>query len=268
MADLAVTAMGLSPQVEVLPIETRREGNSYTIDTVEELTKMYPGNNFTLVLGSDAANNLSKWHRSDELLKMVAVLVVKRPGAKPSDYDEIPIKALDIDSRVFFHWKEKGIIDYDPYKEEFENTSKTSDKKVKKWVQLNAFDMLWLLIVKELRKFNMDLETIKELKEYLNTQTYTIGEDSFNQFSEEDIQKNIKTLMPAALEDEVMKTILEGVTAKKLDDFLGLIDDEIQPYFTPIGTAFLSVLLNQTNPILMIKNKIEPKFVARFTILA
>ena len=39
MADLAVTAMGLSPQVEVLPLETRREGNSYTIDTVEELTK-------------------------------------------------------------------------------------------------------------------------------------------------------------------------------------------------------------------------------------
>ncbi len=98
MADLAVTAMGLSPQVEVLPIETRREGNSYTIDTVEELTKMYPGNNFTLVLGSDAANNLSKWHRSEELLKMVAVLVVKRPGAKPSDYDEISIKALDISS--------------------------------------------------------------------------------------------------------------------------------------------------------------------------
>jgi hypothetical protein len=169
----------------------------------------------------------------------------------------VPIKALDIDSRVFFHWKKKGIIDYEPYKEEFENTSKTSDEKVKKWVQLNAFDMLWLLIVKELRKFNMDLETIRELKEYLNKPTYNIGEDSFNQFSEEDIQKNIKKLMPAALEDEVMKTILEGVTAKKLDDFLVLIDDEIQPYFTPIGTAFLSVLLNETNPILMIKNKIN-----------
>ena len=96
MADLAVTAMGLSPQVEVLPLETRREGNSYTIDTVEELLKMYPGKNFTLVLGSDAANNLSKWHRSDELLQKISVLVIKRPGAKPSDYDELSIKALDI----------------------------------------------------------------------------------------------------------------------------------------------------------------------------
>ena len=98
MADLAVTAMGLSPQVEVLPVETRREGNSYTIDTVEELTKMYPGNNFTLVLGSDAANNLSQWHRSDELLKLVKILVIKRPNTAASEYEEISIKALDISS--------------------------------------------------------------------------------------------------------------------------------------------------------------------------
>lgn len=169
----------------------------------------------------------------------------------------VPISALNIDSRVFFHWKEKGIIDYEPYIEEVEKTNNPNGKKVKKWVHLNAFDMLWLLIVKELRKFNMDLETIKELKEYLNNTIYNIGEDSFNQISEEDIQKNIKTLMPAALEDEVMKTILEGVTAKKLDDFLELIGDVIQPYFTLLGAAFLSVLLNETNPILMIKNKIN-----------
>ena len=64
MADLAVTAMGLSPQVEVLPLETRREGNSYTIDTVEELMKKYTGKNFTLVLGSDTSNNPRKGQRS------------------------------------------------------------------------------------------------------------------------------------------------------------------------------------------------------------
>ena len=98
MADLAVTAMGLSRQVEVLPLETRRAGNSYAIDTVEELKKIYPDTNFTLVLGSDAAAKLDKWHRSDELLKMVKILVVKRPNAAPSEYEEISIKALDISS--------------------------------------------------------------------------------------------------------------------------------------------------------------------------
>jgi nicotinate-nucleotide adenylyltransferase len=98
MADLAVTSMGLSEKVEVLPIEVRRGGNSYAIDTVEELKQIYPNTNFTLVLGSDAANYLDKWHRSKELLEQVKVLVVKRPGAKPSEFDEISIKALDISS--------------------------------------------------------------------------------------------------------------------------------------------------------------------------
>lgn len=98
MADLAVTAMGLSPMVEVLPLETRRTGNSYAIDTVLELTKIYSNTNFTMVLGSDAATALEKWHRVDELLALVKVLVIKRPGVKVSDYDEIAIKALDISS--------------------------------------------------------------------------------------------------------------------------------------------------------------------------
>ena len=98
MADLAVTAMGLSHSVEVLPLETRRAGNSYAIDTVEELKKIYPDTNFTLVLGSDAATKLDKWHRSDELLKLVKVLVIKRPNAAVSEYEEISIKALDISS--------------------------------------------------------------------------------------------------------------------------------------------------------------------------
>ena len=98
MVDLAITSMGLSENVEVLPLEVRREGNSYALDTVEELNRIYPNTNFTLVLGSDAAKNLDKWHRAKELQEAVKVLVVKRPGSAASDFDEISIKALDISS--------------------------------------------------------------------------------------------------------------------------------------------------------------------------
>lgn len=98
MADLAVTSMGLSAKAEVLPIEIRRAGRSYTIDTVESLTQIYPESTFTLVIGSDAARNLDKWHRSAELLKLVKILVIKRPATPPSDFEEISIKALDISS--------------------------------------------------------------------------------------------------------------------------------------------------------------------------
>jgi nicotinate-nucleotide adenylyltransferase len=51
-----------------------------------------------LVLGSDAASNLSKWHRSGELQKLVEVLVVKRPGVIASSFEEIEISAPDLSS--------------------------------------------------------------------------------------------------------------------------------------------------------------------------
>jgi nicotinate-nucleotide adenylyltransferase len=90
--------MGLSEKVEVLPIEIRRAGISYTFDTVLNLRQIYPNTNFTIVLGSDAATNLANWYKSAELLRQVKVLVVKRPGGGVSEFDEISIKALDISS--------------------------------------------------------------------------------------------------------------------------------------------------------------------------
>ena len=98
MADLAVTSMGLSEKVEVLPLEVNREGESYTLDTVNELSIKYPKTNFTLILGSDAAKSIGQWYKYAELLQKVKVLVISRPGSAPSDFDEVNIKALDISS--------------------------------------------------------------------------------------------------------------------------------------------------------------------------
>lgn len=98
MADLAVTSMGLAAKAEVLPIEIRKAGSSYTIDTVESLMQIYPEANFTLVIGSDAAQHLDKWYRASDLLKLVKILVIKRPATPASDFEEISIKALDISS--------------------------------------------------------------------------------------------------------------------------------------------------------------------------
>jgi nicotinate-nucleotide adenylyltransferase len=100
MAQTAVNSLNLADQVQVSAIEVKRPGPSYAIDTVNELTKVYPEASFTLVLGSDAALNLHKWHRSDELQKLVEVLVVKRVSVEPSQFPEIQIDAPDISSTV------------------------------------------------------------------------------------------------------------------------------------------------------------------------
>jgi nicotinate-nucleotide adenylyltransferase len=98
MAQTAVNSLNLADQVQVSAIEVKRPGPSYAIDTVNELSKVYPEASFTLVLGSDAAQNLHKWHRSDELQKLVEVLVVKRASVEPSQFPEIQIDAPDISS--------------------------------------------------------------------------------------------------------------------------------------------------------------------------
>ena len=98
MAQIAVNSLNLGEKVQVSAIEVKRSGPSYAIDTVNELSKIYPDCQFTLVLGSDAASNLSKWHRSDELQKLVEVLVVKRPGVIASSFEEIEISAPDLSS--------------------------------------------------------------------------------------------------------------------------------------------------------------------------
>jgi nicotinate-nucleotide adenylyltransferase len=98
MAQIAVNSLNLDEKVQVSAIEVKRPGPSYAIDTVNELSKIYPDCQFTLVLGSDAASNLNKWHRSEELQKLVDLLVVKRAGVDSSSFDEIEIAAPDLSS--------------------------------------------------------------------------------------------------------------------------------------------------------------------------
>lgn len=172
----------------------------------------------------------------------------------------VPVSVLNINRRVFFHWKQEGLIDYEPYIVEIENKEDKNSKKVKKWLHLNAFDMLWLLIVKELRNFNIDLKTIKELKFFLDKSIFDIDKDSFSQISEELFQGQIeaqkKAMKPLGESKEIEETIFNEITAEKLDNLVSLFPDELKPFMNRLGSAFTSVLFYNFNPILLIKKRI------------
>lgn len=68
----------LQPEVEVLDIEGRRGGISYTIDTVRELSALYPEDEFVVIIGSDILKETDRWKNFDELQRMVKILVVPR----------------------------------------------------------------------------------------------------------------------------------------------------------------------------------------------
>ena len=88
----------IQEKVFVMDIEVEKKGATYTFDTLQSLRAFFPRDNFTLILGTDAAASFSKWKRPDDIKKMAEILVVKRPGAKTSNFKEIEVEALDISS--------------------------------------------------------------------------------------------------------------------------------------------------------------------------
>jgi nicotinate-nucleotide adenylyltransferase len=62
--------------------ELRRDGWSYTVDTLESFRAEYPARSLCLLLGMDAFLNLPLWHRWNELLDLAHVVVAHRPGWK------------------------------------------------------------------------------------------------------------------------------------------------------------------------------------------
>ena len=78
--------------------ELDRRGPSYTVHTLEELRQRYPGTEFTLLLGADAAAELSEWHQAERIPELARVVVFARPGARvPSSFSQvIEVPAVDI----------------------------------------------------------------------------------------------------------------------------------------------------------------------------
>jgi len=101
MCQLAVNDLApeFRSKVEVNPIEILRMGPSYTIDTVVAVKQAYPDDEIILIVGTDAHQKIDQWHRVDELLKMVTLEIIERPGAlsgQGRDIDAIDLSATQV----------------------------------------------------------------------------------------------------------------------------------------------------------------------------
>ena len=105
MCQLAINELpgDIRSKVEVNPIELLRTGPSYTIDTVEAVRQTYPEAELILIIGSDAAAKIDQWYRVDELLKMVTLEIIDRPGSAHDfarDIGAIDISATQVRSHT------------------------------------------------------------------------------------------------------------------------------------------------------------------------
>lgn len=75
MLHLAVEGI---PNAKVLDLELKREGKSYTIDTIRTLQGEYPHAMFYLMMGTDMFQTLETWQEHDSLLSLVCPVVLNR----------------------------------------------------------------------------------------------------------------------------------------------------------------------------------------------
>ena len=75
-------------QIEISDIERQLGGVSYTINTIRELKKRLPGEQFYLLIGGDMLFYFPKWYKYESLLKETTVCAVSREGDSFTDMVE------------------------------------------------------------------------------------------------------------------------------------------------------------------------------------
>ena len=78
MCRLAIS--GHADHLAVSDIEARREGPSYTVDTLEKLHADYPESEFFLIVGADVATGFPTWRTPERVLSLATLAIAQRPG--------------------------------------------------------------------------------------------------------------------------------------------------------------------------------------------
>lgn len=83
-----------NPAFRLNTIELSRPGKSYTLDTIQMLTKKFAHDHFHFIIGADMVQDLPNWYRIDELMELIDFVGVKRTGF--TFQTSYPITAVDV----------------------------------------------------------------------------------------------------------------------------------------------------------------------------
>lgn len=109
---MSVIATASNPRFTVSRVDIDRDGPTYTIDTLRDITAAYPDAELFFITGADAIKQIVEWKDVDQIWPLAHFVAVTRPGHKlelPTAPDgaisvlEIPalaISSTDVRARV------------------------------------------------------------------------------------------------------------------------------------------------------------------------
>jgi nicotinate-nucleotide adenylyltransferase len=78
--ELCRRAVGDDERFTVSDLELRRDGPSFTVDTLDILRSRSPSDDLFLILGADIAAGLPEWHEPERVLELATVTIARRRG--------------------------------------------------------------------------------------------------------------------------------------------------------------------------------------------
>ena len=74
------------PEFEISTFEIDSDEVSYTLNTLRHFHRTCPGDELTLIVGTDTFNDIPNWYRPAEVCGMAEIAAALRPGGHAPDY--------------------------------------------------------------------------------------------------------------------------------------------------------------------------------------
>ena len=155
---------------------------------------------------------------------------------------KIPLNLLDIPSRNYLNWKKENLLNIPK-----EINSDNIEKREK--VLLNVFDALWLLIIKELREFNVDFPTIRAVKEILYSYIQ-LDQNKIDSTPNDEFINSILKYIPNEFQELIKPLLKDGSFFQLVDK---IMDNKNAVLFQNIGGILTDILIREISVSLIIK---------------
>lgn len=101
------------PKLRASNIEFSLPRPSFTIDTLTYLTEKFPTQQFTIIMGSDSFQNITRWRNYQQIIRHYPIYVYLRPGHEVTETHGAQVEILkapmlDISSTDIRKWIQEG----------------------------------------------------------------------------------------------------------------------------------------------------------------
>ncbi len=88
-ADMLVLALSGYPEFKVDRRELKRQGPSFTVDTLAEFVEEFPNAELHLIIGADSLRDFLTWRQPERIAELASIVACNRPGVAPMSADQI-----------------------------------------------------------------------------------------------------------------------------------------------------------------------------------